>query len=79
MISIRDLVTSESLDREAMGKIVGGLDPFVHTGLRSLMEEMLGWPPLKPEPEVIAYEGESMGGLEKPIVISDRNYTEVTS
>lgn len=77
MIAIRDLKTTETLDHEAMSSVVGGLDPFVYTGLRSMMEDMLGWEPLKPEPEVIAYE--KVGGMEKPIVISDHNYTEVTS
>ena len=77
MIAIHDLRSSETLDSQAMEKIAGGLDPFVHSGLRGMMEDMLGWPSLAPEPEIIAYE--KQGGLEKPITITDSNYTEVTS
>lgn len=76
MLTINDLAGSELLDADAMATISGGFDPFVHTGLRSMMEDMLGWPPLEKGPEVSTTK--QVGGLEEPLVIRESNYKEVT-
>jgi|GEM_PF-3731807 len=77
MLTIKDLASTELLDPEAMSTITGGFDPFVYTGLRSMMEEMLGWPPLEKETAVADSNNEK--GVIEPMVIKERNYREVTS
>jgi len=77
MLKINDITTCEQLESEQMLNVKGGLDPFAHLGLTSMLYSIPGYSPpddyTAPEDEVGMYSpGET-------IYVEDINHTEITT
>jgi len=77
MLNIGDISTCERLAHAQMAKVKGGLDPFAHLGLTSMMHSIPGYQTetAKPDPNdmvVSIPRGET-------IYVEDTNHTEITT
>jgi len=77
MLKVTDLAENKELDSKTMACVRGGLDPFAHLGLTSMLHSIPGYSPpadyTDPELEVGIYsQGET-------IYVEDTNHTEITT
>jgi len=77
MLKIDDISTCERLEHAQMAKVKGGLDPFAHLGLTSMLHSIPGYKPEVAQPDPIDVVIYSSPG--ETIHVEDTNHTEITT